>query len=330
MRATLARHTVARSNMDRLRNPTVRNRRVKRSGSTRDLVLRHRAALERLEDPGPLQPACPAPIPLRLEDDLPVVDGSALDAAVARHAISQHGSLVVRELIPERDVGRLASVIDRVLGSFDAVTEQGAPHDEWFSPFPGRGATVDATRAWLRTKGGVLVGDSPGAALEIADVFTTHGIDRLAEQYLGQPPILSIDKWTIRRSIVENGIEWHQDGAFLGSEVRALNVWLALSECGVDAPSLDVVPRLLDEIVAPGTDEAGYSWSVGHDAAIRAAGTDGWRRPRFGPGDALLFDEKLLHRTGVSSEMTQPRYAIETWFFAPAGDTTSVEVPLVL
>ena len=30
--------------------------------------------------------------------------------------------------------------------------------------------------------------------------------------------------------------DWHQDGAFLGKGIRALNVWVALTDCGVDAP----------------------------------------------------------------------------------------------
>ena len=214
--------------------------------------------------------------------------------------------------------------------SFDATKLNGAEPDEWYSPFPGRDASVNLMRVWLRTKGGVLTGDSPRATFEVADVFTAHGIDRLAEEYLGQPPIISLDKWTIRRGEVENGIEWHQDGSFLGAEVRALNVWLALSECGVDAPSLDVVPRRFDEIVATGTEGASYSWSVSDEVAAREAGPGGWIRPRFGPGDALLFDDKLLHRTGGSPGMTQTRYAIETWLFAPAGDTAYLEVPLVL
>ena len=40
--------------------------------------------------------------------------------------------------------------------------------------------------------------------------------------------------------------------------------------------------------------------------------------PIFEPGDALLFDDFFLHQTGVSPGMTQQRYAIETWFFAPS------------
>lgn len=319
------------SNSGRLHDLTEANRFDPNLERERELLaLRHHVAVERLQHPGPLRPVDPARSGLQFEDALPVVHGSALDAAVVRRAITEHGSLLVRELIAERDVQRLVSVVDRVFASFDAAGREGAPHDGWFSPFPGRDESVSGTRAWLRTKGGVLTGDSPRATFEVADVFTSNGIDRLAAQYLGQSPILSLDKWTIRRGSAENGIEWHQDGSFLGAEVRALNVWLALSECGVAAPSIDLVPRRIDEIVTPGTDHASYPWSVGDAAAARTAGPNGWCRPSFRPGDALLFDDKLLHRTGGDPGMTQTRYAIETWFFAPSGDTAYIDVPLVL
>ena len=38
----------------------------------------------------------------------------------------------------------------------------------------------------------------------------------------------------------------------------------------------------------------------------------------FAAGDVLLFDELMLHRTACAEGMTHERYAIESWFFAPA------------
>jgi Phytanoyl-CoA dioxygenase (PhyH) len=310
---------------------TEENRRSRDAGRERRLIaLRHELALERLRDPAPARFSPPVPRRFDLDGSPPEVPRSALEPAVARYAIERHGALVVRDLVPTGDARSLVTVIDQVFTSFDAVTTQGAPKDAWFSPFPGRDASVNGTRAWLRTKGGVLTGDSPRATFEVAEVFRSQGIDVLAEQYLGQPPVLSLDKWTLRRGRAENGIEWHQDGSFLGDGVHSLNVWLALSDCGVEAPSLDIVPRRFDSIVPTGTDGASFSWSVGDDAARRAAAPLRWQRLSFRAGDALLFDDKMLHRTGGDPGMTQTRYAIETWFFAPAGDTSAVLVPLVL
>ena len=60
--------------------------------------------------------------------------------------------------------------------------------------------------------------------------------------YLGEPPLLSVHKTTLRKADPSVGGAWHQDGAFMG-DVRALNLWLSLSRCGDEAPGLDIVPR---------------------------------------------------------------------------------------
>jgi hypothetical protein len=106
-----------------------------------------------------------------------------------------------------------------------------------------------------------------------------------------------------------------------------MNVWLALSHCGVDAPGLDVVPRRID-LVETGTEGAIFDWSVGRAVVDRAAGPGGVTRPVFRPGDALLFDERNLHATACGPDMTNSRYAIEAWFFAPS-QYPADQVPLV-
>ena len=49
----------------------------------------------------------------------------------------------------------------------------------------------------------------------------------------------------------------------------------------------------------------------------------------FLPGDALLFDHLFLHRTGAPPGIRKPRYAIESWFFAPSAYPAQ-QVPLML
>ncbi len=101
----------------------------------------------------------------------------------------------------------------------------------------------------------------------------------------------------------------------MGAGIRSLNIWLALTPCGVDAPSLDVVARRFDHLLA--TKGTSQSYGVNPDAALDAA-NGAVVRPVFEPGDALLFDHMCLHRTGGDSSMRHGRYAIETWFFAPS------------
>jgi hypothetical protein len=53
----------------------------------------------------------------------------------------------------------------------------------------------------------------------------------------------------------------------------------------------------------------------------KAAGGMEIVRPIFEPGDALVFDELFLHRTGSDPEMPNPRFAIESWFFGASSFT---------
>ena len=125
-----------------------------------------------------------------------------------------------------------------------------------------------------------------------------------------------------------SGGGWHQDGAFLGREVRSLNLWIALSEAGGNAATMDIIPKRFDELVPSGTEGAMFDWTVAPAVAIEAAGDAGVIRPLFEPGDAMLFDHMFLHRTATTPEMTESRYAIESWFFAPS-HYPSGQIPFV-
>ena len=142
------------------------------------------------------------------------------------------------------------------------------------------------------------------------------GFPELVHGYLGEPAMISAQKTTLRKAEPDVRGAWHQDGKFLG-EVRALNLWLSLSHCGVEAPGLDIVPRRIDHVLEAGTDSE-FPIEVSPAAAEEAAGDLGILRPTFEPGDALLFDELFLHQTGSDPKMPKPRYAIESWFFGPS------------
>jgi hypothetical protein len=187
---------------------------------------------------------------------------------------------------------------------------------EQFHPEPPFEITPE-DRAWIRNSGGIWAADSPRLMFDMLELFDRVGLRRLIAGYLGERPALSLNKCTLRKVSPDAGTSWHQDGAFLG-DVRALNVWLALSRCGEDAPGLDLVPRRLDEIVPTGTDGALFGWSVSPAVAQEAARGLEILRPTFEPGDALLFDDLFLHRTAADREMPNPRYAIESWFFGPS------------
>jgi hypothetical protein len=150
------------------------------------------------------------------------------------------------------------------------------------------------------------------------EVFDAAGIGALVRDYFGEAPAILARKWTLRRVPHDAPpSDWHQDGAFMGRDIRSLNIWVALSECGVDAPGIDIVGRPLQEIVATGTHGAKLSWTVSPDLVEQVA-EGSIVRPCFQPGDVLIFDHMNLHRTAVIEGMTRDRYALEAWFFAPS------------
>jgi hypothetical protein len=261
---------------------------------------------------------------------LPEIAGAQLSARALGAGILHHGSLLVRNLVPEAAIATLVADIDRALDAArawltGAPAETTAPWFEIFTPSPP--FTVGLSRQFVVQGGGVLATDSPLAMCAVIDLLEAAGVREVLTQYLGERPALSAKKTTLRRVPTDSGTDWHQDGAFLGRDVRSVNVWVALSHCGLDAPGLDVVPRRLD-LVDSGTEGAIFDWSVGRPVVERVAGRHGTVRPVFRPGDALLFDDRNLHATACSPQMTGPRYALESWFFAPS-HYPSDQVPVV-
>jgi hypothetical protein len=245
-----------------------------------------------------------------------------LTVDVLRRQMARHGCVLVRGLIPAERAEALARGIDHALDAFDtseASGQEAAP--PWYVPFapPSVGQFAWRRRGWVRASGGLWTADSPRMLFELMELVEDTGIGALIEAFLGERPALSANKCTLRRVPTDTNTNWHQDGAFLGREVRSLNLWLALSPCGVDAPGLDIVPQRFDRILPTGTEGAFFDWSVSPTVVEEAAGgPDAIVSPEFSPGDALLFDHMFLHRTGIRPGMTQERWAIESWFFAPS------------
>jgi len=152
---------------------------------------------------------------------------------------------------------------------------------------------------------------------DMLNAFEQANLREVIEGYLGEKPAISAQKCTLRKAVPEIAGGWHQDGRFMG-EPRSLNVWLSLSRCGDVAPSMDVVPKRLNELVATGGEGAYLDFMNSAENVEKAAGDVGIVRPIFNPGDALLFDELFMHKTGSDPSMPNPRYAIESWFFGPS------------
>ena len=299
---------------------TAANRRAPATEIEEALVrYRHRAALAALAASPPvparepISPAAPSPLPEYAAADL--------TADLLRDGFAHHGCVLVRGLLDESAAAAWRERIDRALDAFDAGLggAKAAETSPWYRPFRPDGDRYRiGGRKWMRESGGVWSVDSPHLLFELCDLIESIGIVDLVTDYLGERPMLSANKCNLRRVPTDTSSNWHQDGAFLGADVKSVNLWLALGHCGVDAPALDIVPRRIDRVVATGTDGAWFDWSIAPDVVEEAADGVEVVRPEFRPGDALLFDHLFVHRTGVSESMTLERHAIETWLFAPS------------
>jgi hypothetical protein len=246
---------------------------------------------------------------------LPGVAPDELTPELVRAGILRDGCLLVRGLVDPSEALALAGEIDKAFAARDDGEAGESSDPAYYSEFlPDPRFRESLGRDWIAGGGGLWAADSPHVLFRMLDTFERGRLLDVIRGYLNEPPVISVQKCTLRRVDPDAGAGWHQDGAFMG-DVRALNVWLSLSRCGDQAPGMDVLPRRLDGIVPTGTEGAIFDWSVSPQVVEETAGETGVLRPIFEPGDVLLFDELFLHSTAAEPDMPNSRWAIESWFF---------------
>ena len=303
-----------------------------------DPVLERRLAMARFE----AYPELPTdvgfarwPVPVgELDTDgparIPEMTPDELDAEGVRRNMLSHGCVRVNGLFGPDLVDEFVDGIDRALEA--RAAGEGSEVQQTTSwcnllPVPPADAKLLA-RHWVAGSGGILTCDSPRVLFRLFEAYEQVGLREVVTGYLGERPVLGANKCTLRRVPLTANTDWHQDGAFLGDGIRAINIWVALSDCGVDSPGIDLLPRRLDHVVETGTGGSIFDWAVGPAVVETLATHAPVVRPRFGAGDVLLFDDLFLHRTGIEPDMVRPRYAIESWFFARSSYPDG-QVPLV-
>ena len=252
-----------------------------------------------------------------LIDRIPEISASELNVDMLAGALLHHGSLIVRGLLSSQLAETLRADVDR---AYDARAKRAQDaHQSWYVPFvPKDDPGLPLSRGFAGDTS-MLMADSPRIFARWASVLHTCGVFDTVSGYLGEQPVVSAHKTRMYRVPANAGSQWHQDGAFLGGEkTRTVNLWVALTPCGEEAPGLEIVPWRLNEIVPPGTHGSFFTWSVGEAKVAEMAAGRPMANPRFAAGDAMLFDHLCLHRTGVRPGMTRGRYALETWMFAPS------------
>ena len=293
------------------------------------VALRHAVGIRRLDE-AQAGAAYPEPAFDRLPDrngDLAGIERDQLSPEVLRAGILRDGCLLIRGAVDPDAALALAEGIDRAFQAREKAQANFSAErpNPWgrrknvermyyseFTPTPRFRKAL--SRDWIQGGGGLWIADSPHLLFEMLEAFEPAGLGAAIRGYLGEPPLMTVQKCTLRKVDPDAGRGWHQDGAFMG-DVRALNVWLSLSHCGDEAPGMDIVPRRLDRILASGQEGTDFNWSISEQVAQEAAGETGIVRPIFEPGDVLLFDDLFLHTTAAEPSMRKGRLAIESWFF---------------
>ncbi len=265
---------------------------------------------------------------------VPEIDAKEFTVEQLRSAITKHGALIVRNMFSTVSIETLIGAADRVI---DACADPLAanPVSAYFNPpgnlrtiMPRKDKELGNTRSFHRESGSAMCVEAPSVAEALLQLYEVHGLKDLVGKYLGEPPCLSVKKWVLRRSrlpVAEAG--WHQDGAFMGTNLNSINMWMPLNECGGEtgAPGMDVVPQRLTRIST--SEGAQFDWSVSGSQVSRLFAENQPLNPVFHAGDALFFDHFYLHRTQYRPDFTKPRYAVETWFFG-ASSFPKNQIPL--
>ena len=253
---------------------------------------------------------------------IPEVDSTQFNAETLRSGVFTKGSIIVRGLLSHDDIEMLRHGIEKTYLHCDLALA-GSSIDAtkpWYVPFQPINSDAEIPREWYRSGGAQLAADSPRGLFNLLECFEKNGIVDVITDYLGERPALSVRKTSLRQipPNLESENGWHQDGAFLGAGIRTVNLWIALTDCGVDAPSMDMVPRRLSSIVPTGTEGAPFKWSISNQMLDEVCSDSPFSHLHFKAGDAIVFDEMNLHRTSTLPTMTLPRFAVEAWFFAPS------------
>lgn len=260
-----------------------------------------------------------------------VIAAEDFNAEVLQRAVSGGCGLIVRNLLKPDVCAQLRLVVDRVL-----ETRQLGDGLSVYRNCPENLGTIlgqqklNNSRGFHAASGSVMCVESAGVCEGLLGLYEDLGLPPILRQFFGDDYCLSALKWVLRRSkLPVSPFGWHQDGAFMGSDIRSVNMWMSLSDCGADsaAPGLDIVARNLKSVVKAGDAGAAFNWSFDSAGMDNLFGPDAVSSPRFGEGDVYFFDHFMLHRTQYNPSQTQVRYALETWFFD--GDCyPSNQVPL--
>lgn len=232
---------------------------------------------------------------------VPEVQCVELTAEHIRSALQSRGFLIVRNAVSSRNARNLVE-------SLGDERWEGPP----VVPVDAQGREVDGAAPMMC---------NPERLQLLIEAYLESGLDTVLSNYMGERPVLLAERMLVNRKKMVRGLPWHQDGAFFGANVGAINSFLALESTGIESTGLTLVAKHFTKLagLAEGErGELGYGNSLKHEEVLEQFGEGLIVTPELQPGDAIFLDEMTLHRTSFPVDDAEPRAWSITWFFPPS------------
>jgi hypothetical protein len=227
------------------------------------------------------------------------IDAHQINLAAVR--LRRYGVLKIRGLLDPGAISAVGAAARDLYGERDARVAAG----ECLTA-PERQSHLRRTLALDR----IMAGGTPAA-----DLLDCPAIRALAGLHLGKPPRLDPNSYV--RALIPGphiqALPFHQDQYIL--QTPLLNVWIPLTECGVHAPSLEVVVTDRRDLIAvaglPDHAVPVERARIDERLVLEMFGPGALWRPNLSLGDMLVFAGTTIHRSHVTPQMTKPRLSVE-------------------
>lgn len=243
--------------------------------------------------------------------DAYTIDATRLDAAQLAEVLRQHGVAVIRGGVGRHDCERMLARLEHNLRHAYFAVRPDADADEINVPLhffgtPDATSRLAAAFAPIRDEPIAMWHWGLDGALESDEVrglvLDNEALVQGLALRLGGP--LTVDRslgyGRAKRAEQRCVLPFHQDARTGYWEQPTIAVWTALTDCGEHAPGLEIVPLRLRSFfpvcLYGGADRPDYQYypASAWDDLIPPWATVA---PRLAPGDMLLFDTYVLHRT---------------------------------
>ncbi len=230
-------------------------------------------------------------------------------ADVLQTALQQKGCFLLREILPLPLLRAAKTELEALYAEADLAWQSGQmPQSAYHKLFQ---------YGHLPYEEGLL--PLPEHSAEQANLYTCllgiHSLQPFLGHFFG-PSLFLIEKNSQPRRQhpfwPERQIPFHQDAEFLGGR-PALNFWIPLDPCGRNAPGLELWLMPQNRVWFELNLDPSIPLYQQRDLSVlqAQASREQFWRPEMEPGDLLVFDAFLFHRTWLTESMFEPRYSLE-------------------